>query len=494
MLSIKRSATATRSRYICAWSTTLLLLAPACASQEVAPAASEIVLRMGFGLASGQGSENGVQQVARNVALENLFRAGRDGRSAPVLADEWTVSADGLALSLALKKGLRFHDGTTAEAETIGELLEGSLKRTLGPAFGDIRAIRSKDNHLEFALSRPSAFLLEGLDSQIAQPGADIVGTGPFSVSARQEGRIEMAANEHYHAGRPKIDKIIITPYTSVRAAWADMLRGRVDMLYDVGADAIDSLKSSSDVEIFPFQRAYAFIVLLNARRAPLNNPAIRRALNAAIDRDALVRDILKGRGRAAPGPIWPGHWAYSTSLPQFHYQPEQVAPADKRLRLKCLVVEPSHERLALAVQRQLRAIGVELELEMVGPREGFARLQSGDFDAYLADAIQGPNLVRPYLWWHSGGPFNSTGYRNPDVDAALTSIRHATDDAAYASGVAAFQRAVIEDPPAIFLAWRERARAVSRRFEVPSEPGDDVLSTLHLWKPRTEEQLASRR
>src|SRR5262249_42495919 len=62
--------------------------------------------------------------------------------------------------------------------------------------------------------------------------------------------------------------------------------------------------------------------------------------------------------------------------------------------------------------------------------------------------------------------------------------------DEQYREGVADVQRAVVHDPPAIFLAWSRRARAVSRRFEVPAEPNTDVLATLRLWRPVTPQPL----
>jgi ABC-type transport system substrate-binding protein len=111
----------------------------------------------------------------------------------------------------------------------------------------------------------------------------------------------------------------------------------------------------------------------------------------------------------------------------------------------------------------------------------------------FLADYVQGPNLYRPYLFWHSGSPYNWGGYSDKAVDEALDAIRHATNDETYKAGVAAFQRAMVDDPPAIFLAWRERSRAVSARFAVRAEQGADILSSLHLWRPSTE-QLAARR
>ena len=59
------------------------------------------------------------------------------------------------------------------------------------------------------------------------------------------------------------------------------MLRGQVDMLFDVGIDALDSLQSSNDVGVYTFQRGYAYMLLLNTQRPALRDPAFRRALNS---------------------------------------------------------------------------------------------------------------------------------------------------------------------------------------------------------------------
>ena len=75
----------------------------------------------------------------------------------------------------------------------------------------------------------------------------------------------------------------------------------------------------------------------------------------------------------------------------------------------------------------------------------------------------------------------------------ALDAIRNARSDEDYRDAAASFQRVAINDPPAIFLAWGERARVVSSRFRVPAEPGRDVLATLRLWRPATDERTASK-
>src|SRR5437660_1278899 len=81
------------------------------------------------------------------------------------------------------------------------------------------------------------------LDAQIHAPEHPTIGTGPFFTAATLPSGIEMAANESYYAGRPTVDKVVLKPYESFRSAWADMLRGHLDMLYEVGVEGLDSLE-----------------------------------------------------------------------------------------------------------------------------------------------------------------------------------------------------------------------------------------------------------
>jgi ABC-type transport system substrate-binding protein len=159
------------------------------------------------------------------------------------------------------------------------------------------------------------------------------------------------------------------------------------------------------------------------------------------------------------------------------------------RPRFTCLFFDPSHERLILTIQQQLRTIGVDMQLEFVTEGAG-DRLQSGDFDAYFADAVSGPTLLRPYLFWHSRGNNNWGRYASAAVDAAFDHIRASEDDEQYKTGVAAFQKAIVEDPPAIFIAWSRRARAVTKRFDIPVEAERDILGTLRSWRPPSDKGI----
>jgi peptide/nickel transport system substrate-binding protein len=447
-------------------------------------------MTIGLGLAPGESSGAGVPSVVRNISSEGLVAFLPNGRPDGRLAASWQESADGLTWTVLLHSGIRFHDGSPVTAATVRDVLTHELPTYMGPAFEDIREINAiGDQHLEFKMKRRSTFLLESLDYSIQKDGDPPIGTGPYYAKESLKGKteVELVPHQTYYAGKPGLDRLFVRGYASVRAAWADLLRGRVDMLYEIGAEAMALLEGSTQVQVFTFQRPYAYAAILNVQRPALRDPRVRRALNAAVDRSRFVRDALEGHGSPADGAVLPSHWAYDSTAPRFGYDPSVL----RGLTFKCLYVDRSHERLALVLQQQLQEAGVQVVLENAAVDEGRARITSGDFDAALVDVANGP-LVRSYVFWHSGGPNNWGHFRSQAVDDALGAIQHAPDESAYRSAVGRFQRAMVEDPPAMFLAWSERTRAVSRRFDVQAEPGQDILRTLRVWRAAADTSIVT--
>lgn len=460
-----------------------LLFAATAACRRSTPqpeTASASELTIGYGLTSGQNAETGIRQAMNIIARDPLIVFASDGRPQPRLIAGWKSADQGLEYHLFLRPDVRFHDGTPLTAQLLGRLLSDRLRR-LGAVFEDIAAIDTQaDGSLRVRLRRPSSFLIEALDFAVAAPATD-VGAGPFAPESEARGEMAMTANPRYYAGAPVVDRIVFRPFTSVRSAWAEMLRGDLDMLWEVGVDALDFVKSSSKVHVFTHQRNYAYGVVFNMRRSAWRASSIRQQLNAAVDRDALINKALGGRGKPADTALWPYHWAADTSAPKFSYSPR---PLPEHFKMSCIFADASLEPLALSLQSQLHQVRVDLQPELLPIDEWYRRVEAGTFDTMLADLLIGPNLLRQYDFWRTGGATNWGHYSSAAVDAALDSIRHAANDDEYKAGVAAFQRAIVDDPPAIFLAWSERARAVSTRFEVPVEPGRDILSTLRLWRP----------
>jgi peptide/nickel transport system substrate-binding protein len=484
----------------------LLLATARCDSAgPVTSTNGDLTLRVGVGqLASGNPGA-GLRAFLQNQSSEGLARIAESGRAEPRLAEGWTIAPDGRSMEIRLRSGVTFHDGSPVTADAVAKILNSGLPEFMGPPFSDVDHITAvSDYRIAIAFNRASPFLQEALDLPIRKPDSPSIGTGPFQT-VDTNSLNELRANPHYYLGRPTIDHIVITNYPSVRAAWADLLRDRIDMLYEVSADALDSLTGATSVAVFSFTRPYQYVIAFNQRSRALGSPNIRRALNAAIDRSAFVRDGLEGRGESSSGPIWPQHWAFTPDLPRFEYAPQDAAmeltkalgrenpsPDGVVLRFKCLILS-DQERVGLLIKRQLEMVGVDMDIEEVSPDRLFQALSDSSFEAVLLDMISGPNVFRTYRWWHSEGSANPGTLGGGSLDPALDRIRYAHSDDEYRRAVAGFQKAIIENPPGIFLAWSERTRAVNRRFDVAAELGRDILTTLRLWRPTNDLQSVRR-
>jgi peptide/nickel transport system substrate-binding protein len=340
------------------------------------------------------------------------------------------------------------------------------------------------------------------------------VGTGPFRLISRDKSQVVLERFAQYYQGAPQIKQLVIKPFDGLRTAWTSLLRGDLDMVTDVPQDAVEFI-SNDAVQVIPFERRYQFLVAFNSNKRPFSSPLVRRALNAAVDRDALITAVLRGHGVPASGPLWPNSWAFDPSSGAFKYDPALTAslldsagyhagsvrassegpPA--RLRFTCLLPANFNilERVALELQKQLYGDGIDMQFQVIPIDEYDARIRDGKFEAVLVDLISGPTPGRTYIFWRSEKQFkglNVFGYENTEAEKFYDILRTSTNDGAVRSATRGLQRAFLENPPALFLAWNQHARAVRRNFQIPQEPGRDPIQSLWRWTPAIGRQVAS--
>jgi ABC-type transport system substrate-binding protein len=360
------------------------------------------------------------------------------------------------------------------------------------------------EREIAVRLRRPMAlFLADLMDAPIAGTSP----AGPFKLVTQGPDRVVLRAHRSYYRGRPGVEDLELVRYNTLRRAWSALMRREIDLLYEVSPEARQFVEPVSDLEIFSFPRPYAYAILFNVDRGPLRDAAVRRALNWAVDRRTLIDRILRDTGEPATSPVWSRYWAYDKSAPTFGHDlraargllgtgaaPDGTSgPRRVTHRFKCMVlveIQP-FEPMALLIQRELLELGIDMQLEPVSVPEFFSRLSTGNFEAGLLEMLGGFWPQGFYAWFHSPAPGTTplarTGYRA--ADAALDRLRYAPTDEEVRRAVADFQRIIYEDPPALFLAWSQRTRAVSRRFEVPVEPGRDIMATLWAWRPAVREE-----
>jgi peptide/nickel transport system substrate-binding protein len=465
---------------------------------------SPVVLDIGLGL--------GID--ARPVSLgaflqyfyaESLVSVGWEGRPSPRLVESWEWYDDHKVLKLYLRQGVKFHDGTPLTAGVLADILRQQIAKGDLPAEFVTGVSAADDRTVVISLSRPDAFFLEQLSNSpavlVKNPEA---GTGPFQL-LKGTTPATLQAFASYYRGRAPIDEIRVHTYTSQRAAWAAMLRGEVEYLHEVSRDAVDFVEAQSSVHSYPYLAPYYIPIVFNMQHPVLRNVEVRRALNQAIDREKLVSKAMHNRARPADGPIWPQFWAVSSAQRTYTFNPEaagirldaagyplkratDTSHMARRFHFTCLYWSdgPQYERIALIVQKQLFDIGVDVDMQPLAAPDLFKRIKVGDYDAFMVQMSSGRALSWAERFWDSRNQPAVAQFNNhyASADATFARLRLATSEEQTREGVAELQRIMFDDPPAAFLVWLMSARALSTKFDVPTdEPSRDILSNAWQWR-----------
>ena len=128
------------------------------------------------------------------------------------------------------------------------------------------RASKRRDSTVVIHLKRPNAFLLADLsEATIRDDSRQGVETGPVPDRDLKP-TVQLVAFDKYYQGRPRIDRLEIKPYDTLRGAWAGMMRGDIDVLQDVGRDTVEFVEAESSVQVYRFLRPYYYPLVFNVQ------------------------------------------------------------------------------------------------------------------------------------------------------------------------------------------------------------------------------------
>jgi peptide/nickel transport system substrate-binding protein len=468
-----------------------------------APSVGSQTLRIGVAK-----TEEAQDVYVEKLSAEPLLVLDRHGRVVTQLASGWQWRADRRALTVQLRPGVQFHDGTPVTAPAVAAILRKNVPDDTSQGFHYLTSIEApNDLTLTFHLSRPDAFLVEAITGAlIVDEDHPNVRTGPFRILSKQS-QIQAEKNPAYYRGMPGIDRVEVTFFDTQRAVFAAMMRGAVDMVPEVNPESVEFIEGASQFVRLPSVQPFYIPLVFNLRNPILKQVEVRRALVQAIDREEIVRQAMRGHARVADDdPIWPSYWAYNISTKRYAYDPAAararleaagfpVRPStspdrmSSRFRLNCIFYNKDFqfERIAVLLQRQLEEVGVDL---VVTPVDGLTlqtRAKSGDFDSYLYQVSSGKSSEGVHRFWHSLGSRQSTGYTG--ADAALDQLRNSFVDGDVRVAMANLRQRFYEDVPAAFLAWPDKTRAIDVRFDIGDTSDPDVYANMWRWRPGGEQQ-----
>ncbi|HEY8393939.1 MAG TPA: ABC transporter substrate-binding protein [Thermaerobacter sp.] len=451
-----------------------------------------------------------VDRYVQNSIFDKLYELDEQLQVVPELAEDMPeISEDGKVYTIRLRQGVKFHDGTPVNADAV----VFNLQRYLDPdsaRYSELSAVERVEKVDEYTvrivLKQPYSPLLYTLTDRagmIASPKAiqekgdqfaqHPVGSGPFKFESRTKGdQIVLVKNpDYWREGLPKADRIVWKVVTDDNVKVVNLKAGQLDIIDTVPAQSVNELRSSANlkVEIGPglgFQGIY-----LNTTRPPFDNPDLRRAVDLAVDREALVRVVFQDTADPGYGPFPPGSPAAAASGEPPERNLDEVRrllakaghPDGFRFTLKT-AASPVTQQVAQALKNMLAEAGIEMEIQQV---EFGSLLDDTDNGNYEAAALGWSGRPDPdgniYPWLYTGGSQNDSRYSNPDVDRLLDRARQVLD---MNQRVELYRQAleiVHRDAPYIYLYYPKNVRAYSAAVKGFVLYPDGIIRTEQLSK-----------
>lgn len=444
-------------------------------------------------------------QVA-NDQFQGLTRFDAHGNVVPSLARQWTMSDDGLDWRFALRKGIRFSDGEAITADTFVRTYRRLYDDALASphrAFADLlQNMVAEDRAVRVTLKAP----YPALPALLAHPAfaalphhriealgngwtneRPVVASGPYR--ARQwilNNRIEMERNPHWHGTPAPIPLIVWKPSDDTLSTMRTFLAGQADVTDDYPAIRTDWLRDELDdaegkvARTEPYLGIYYYV--FNTRKAPFDDPRVRKALGMTIEREWLLKDVLRSTNQPAFAFVPPQLSVEDRWLPAWRHWPREKRMATARRLLSEAGFDATrplrfslrfnssadHRRIASGAAAMWRPLGVEADLFNSEAALHFDALQRGDFEVaragWVADIPAPENFLENMLGSAEGR--NYSGYANPLYDQAFQRALEIADPKGRANAMAAAETVMLKDWPVMPLYFYSNRALVSRRIE----------------------------
>jgi peptide/nickel transport system substrate-binding protein len=455
-----------------------------------------------------------------HTMCEKLYDIGPDAKIVPQLATALpTVSADGLSLTIPLRDGVKFADGGTLDSAAVkttinrGLTIAGSGRKSeLGP----ISSIETPDpKTVVIKLSKPFAPLTAALADRagmilspdaVAKLGANFstapVCVGPFKFASRvAQNSIKVVRDPlYYDAAKVHLDSIEYRIITDSSIRSANLRSGDAQVADSLSTQDAPTLQSDSSMTVLQSQSLGYQGLTINVGNVdgvgtpakpvdtPLaKDPRVRRALEASIDREALVKTIFNGLNNVACSPVAPQS--------EFSTEAAQVCPPHDPAKSKELLAQagvstpykvtmiasnnPDSLRLAQALQAMVKEGGFDLVIKPIEYASLLDQQDRGDFELLQ---LGWSGRVDPdaniFNFVGTGSSQNVAGYNDPALDKLLTDARQSQDKAQRAQLYGQVVTKLQQDNPLIYLYRQRNLTGVTNKVKGVQTFPDGVIRT----------------
>lgn len=424
---------------------------------------------------------------------DTLVSIGPDGAFIPSLATEWSASEDGLTWTFTLRSDVTFHDGTPFNAAAAKanfdrilapETASAQAAATLGPV---VSTTAVDDVTFQVVHSAPWVPFLDSISkgfipmwspTALEEYGLDgfglqLVGTGPFKAKEiKPAEQFVFERNPDYAWGpahstntmAPFIEEVTVRWIAENTTAIAALQAGEANVVIGYPAEALTEIEGG-DYQVNKAELTGSpTLYVMNVTKAPLDDIAVRKALQHAINQEEIVEVLWNGEAIATKGVMYPASRCYwSEAETVYPFDPEgaktllteagwtmgsdDVFEKDGT-KLSVTIVNAFVEDLGTIVQAQLKDIGVEATVELVTGPIQLERAASGDFNLIFQHFAYTEPGVLDILYNsanHKVGGWSWTGYTDPALDELLNESSTTIDTEARCALLTQVQQIIVE-------------------------------------------------
>jgi len=394
------------------------------------------------------GAAAAIDEVVYANVFEGLTRIGPNGEVKPALAESWEVSDDGKTYTFKLHSGVKFHDGSTFDAEDVKFTLDRAraadstnAQKVLFEAIENVEVVDPQT--VKVTLSKPQGAFLYNMgwgDAVIVAPeSADgnkekPVGTGPFKFENWAKGSsITIVKNPDYWGEPVALEKAEFRIIPDAAAAIPAMLSGDVQAFPNMPVgDALPQIQADPRFEVVIGATEGETILSTNNKKEPFNNLKVRQAIAHAIDRQAIIDGASSGYGTPIGSHFSPANEAYIDLTGTYPHDVEKAkallkeAGFEDGIKATLKLPPPAYARQGgEIIASQLREIGIELEIIPVEWAQWLEQVFTNkDYDLSIVSHTE-PNDIGIYA-----RPDYYFNYQNPEFNKVIEELDVTTDQA----------------------------------------------------------------
>ncbi len=437
-----------------------------------------------------------VQMTTTTVAnmvdyvVETLTFIDQEGKIRPGLAESWSMSSDGKEYTLKLRRGVTFHDGTAFDAKAVKWNLDRLIDTNVRVPIRAPYPIEKTDvvdaSTVKITLKRPSAPLISALSwttSGIVSPASadkhgneyknivHPVGTGPYVFKERRKSEsLTVTKYDKYWGKKPFYDTVVfrIVPEAATRESL--LLAGQVDLIVLPPVADLPALNRNSAVKVLLAPSDRTIFVAFNTQKPPFTDARVRQALNYAVDKQAIINNVLFGAADPMDAPTASSLFGYCK---QGAYEFNQakakqlLTAAGVQPGTKVSFIHPTgrytqDKEVSQAIAGFLREVGLEAQLQTMDWPSYIKTITTpldkgnatelhflGWAPAFLDSAQQMLQFLTSY---HPPGGLATSFYKDPKVDEMIVAADSESNADKRKELYCQISKKVWSDAPWVFL------------------------------------------